>query len=177
MARQIALLQTYLEALKKGYKIVANGLYTIENIKNGDFNLSRDFFGSLRNVNPFIASSARVADITAFQVALLKELRRVNTFARSNRNFTALEVRYIAEVYSNMLKLSDLSVAELLEIIRPAKSEMTDDERIRRLNKLYEEMKGKYAFSKAFSNDVRLLAAEREKEAIRTASLKNTFNL
>lgn len=177
MARQIALLQTYLEALKKGYKIVSNGLYTIENIKNGDFNLSRDFFSSLKNVNPHIASSARVADITAFQVALLKELKRVNSFARANKNFSPLEVRYIAEVYSNMLKLSDASVSELLQIVRPNKSEMKDDERINRLNQLHDDMKDKYAFSRSFANDIRLLAFERERESFQQQTLSKTYNL
>src|SRR5688572_15796366 len=100
---QIALFQLYLGYLKKGYDIANKGLNTIENIKNGDFNLHRDFFSSLKNVNPSIANSAKVADIIAFQLYIIQNLKRVNSFCQSSRQFTADEIYYVTKVYRNML--------------------------------------------------------------------------
>lgn len=171
LAKQIALLQVYLGYLKKGYDIASKGLNTIENIKNGDFNLHRDFFGSLKNVNPHIANSAKVADIIAFQVYIIQNIRRVNTFCKNNKQFTPDEIYYVTKVYRNMLYLSDVNISELLSIIRANETEMKDDERLKRINKLYDDILDKHAFVKSFDGDVRMIAREREREkrAIETA--------
>ncbi|MFZ6013026.1 MAG: hypothetical protein ACOYXT_21970, partial [Bacteroidota bacterium] len=124
LVKQIALLRVYLGYLKKGYEIADKGLTTIHNIKNGDFNLHRDFFGSLKNGNPHIANSAKVADIIAFQVYIIQNMKRVNNFCKDNDHFTPEEIRYVAAVYSNMLFLCDASVSELLMIIRSNETEM-----------------------------------------------------
>lgn len=164
LAKQIALLQVYLGYLKKGYDIASKGLNTIENIKNGDFNLHRDFFGSLKNVNPHISNSAKVADIIAFQVYIIQNIRRVNTFCQRSKQFTPDEMYYVTKVYRNMLFLSDANISELLTIIRANETEMKDDERLNRINKLYDDMLDKHAFVKSFDNDVRAIASERERE-------------
>jgi hypothetical protein len=48
------------------------GIRTIHNIREGDFNLHDGFFSSLKNVNPVIRRYAKVADIAAFQVRILR---------------------------------------------------------------------------------------------------------
>lgn len=164
LVKQIALLRVYLGYLKKGYEIADKGLTTIHNIKNGDFNLHRDFFGSLKNVNPHIANSAKVADILAFQVHIIQNIKRVNNFCKNNEYFTPEEIRYVAAVYSNMLFLCDTSISELLMIIRSNETEMKDDERLKRIDTLYDDMLDKHAFVQSFDNDVRLIAKERERE-------------
>lgn len=177
LAKQIVLLQVYLGYVKKGYDIASNGLNTIHNIKNGDFNLHRDFFGSLKNVNPHIVNSAKVADIMAFQVYILRDIRKVNEFCKSNNQFTPREVRYVAQVYSNMLFLTDASISELLMIIRSNQTEMKDDERLMRIDKLYDDMVDKHAFVKAFDNDVHVLAKARQQEQRETESLRKQYEI
>ncbi len=164
LAKQIVLLRLYLGYLKKGYEIADKGLTTIHNIKNGDFNLHRDFFGSLKNVNPHIKNSAKVADIIAFQVYIIQNIKRVNNFCKNNEYFTPEEIRYVAAVYSNMLFLCDASISELLTIIRSNETEMKDDERLVRIDRLYDDMLDKHAFVQSFDSDVRLIARERERE-------------
>jgi len=164
LVKQITLLRVYLGYLKKGYEIADKGLTTIHNIKNGDFNLHRDFFGSLKNVNPHIKNSAKVADIIAFQVYIIQNIKRVNNFCKDNEYFTPEEIRYVAAVYSNMLFLCDASISELLTIIRSNETEMKDDERLVRIDKLYDDMLDKHAFVQSFDSDVRLIARERERE-------------
>lgn len=182
LAKQIALLEVYLGYLKQGYEIADKGLTTIHNIKNGDFNLHRDFFGSLKSVNSHISNSAKVADIIAFQVYIIREIRKVNTFCKSNEYFTAEEMRYVARVYYNMLFLCDASVSELLAIISPDNTEsdsyqMTDDERLLRIDKIYDNMLDKHAFVKSFHEDVRLIAAERERQSNEIEFLDKQYDL
>lgn len=177
LVKQIALLRLYLGYLKKGYEIADKGLTTIHNIKNGDFNLHRDFFGSLKNVNPHIANSAKVADIIAFQVYIIQGIKRVNNFCKNNEHFTPEEIRYVAAVYSNMLFLCDASISELLMIIRPNETEMKDDERLKRIDTLYDDMLDKHAFVQSFDNDVRLIAKERERELRSIELLRKQYDM
>lgn len=177
LIQQIEALQVYLNNLKKGYEIVQKGWTTVENIKNGNFNLDRDFFGSLKNVNPAIRNSAKVADIAAFQIHIIRDFRTIYAFCKSNKQFTPEEVRYIAKVHTNMLFLCDASASELLSIIRTDKTEMSDDERIHRIDKIYQDMSDKRAFVKAFGNDVIFLAQEREKESNEIEMLKANIGI
>ncbi len=177
LIQQIEALHVYLDYLKKGYKIVHNGLNTIGNIKNGSFNLDRDFFSSLKNVNPSIKNIAKVADIIAFQVYISRELGRVYRFCAGNKHFTPEELRYIAKVHTNMLLLSDASVSELIKIIQPGKTQMTDDERIHRIDTIYDEMNDKCAFVRAFGSDTQIIAMARAKEGSETESLRRNYGI
>lgn len=164
LAKQIALLQLQLENLKKGYQIVSAGLTTIENIKNGDFNLHRDFFSSLKNVKPSIASSARVIDIIAFQTALIKEAGKVRSFCKGNKNLSATEIRYVTAVCTSLIKLSDANVSELFSLTASGQSQMSDDERIERIEKVHGEANDQLAFARAFNNELHVLSLQRAGE-------------
>lgn len=177
LIQQIEALHVYLDYLKKGYQIVHNGLNTVGNIKNGNFNLDRDFFSSLKNVNPSIRNMAKVADIIAFQIYISRELGRVYSFCASNKHFTPEELRYIAKVHTNMLLLTDASVSELRTIIESGKTQMTDDERIHRINKIYDEMNRQCAFVRAFGSDTQIIAMERAKEERETELLRSNYGI
>jgi hypothetical protein len=105
-----------------------------------------------------------VADIIAFQIYIIQSIRQVNNFCKNNEQFTPEEIQYVAAVYSNMLFLCDASISELLMIIGTNQTEMKDDERLMRIDRLYDDVLDKQAFVKAFDSDVRLIARERERE-------------
>ncbi len=164
--------QDQLKALAWGWtKVVGTmittgeGLKTISNILEGNFNLTRDFFGRLNNCNPDIAAGAKVIDMIAFQYYITRDMRRVYAFCASNRNFTAREIRYIETVHANFLVMTDANISELLRIIRPEEVKMNDAERIQNIDVIYEDMLDQRAFVNAFSNDVYALSRERQKEA------------
>jgi hypothetical protein len=175
LIEQIVAYQVYLDYLKKGYTIAHNGLTAIENIKNGNFNLDRDFFKSLKNVKPAISNSVKVIDIIAFQYSIIKDMKNVYRFCQNNKHFTPEEVRYVARVHTSMLLLCDASLSELHTIIQSDNAQMTDDERLQRIDKIYGDMEDKQAFVRAFGNDTRLLALEREKEGIEINQLKKQY--
>lgn len=177
LVEQIAALRVYLDYTKKAYSIAHSGLTTIENIKNGDFNLHRDFFASLKNVNPSIAKSARVADIIAFQVAIGREMKKVYRFCQANENFSPEEIRYIARIHSNMLLLTEASVSELLSMIKNGESELTDDERLKRLNGIYDELNDACGFIRVLKSDVSVLAMARAKIKNDTQIVNELYNL
>ncbi|WHZ08067.1 MAG: hypothetical protein OJF59_001820 [Cytophagales bacterium] len=175
LIEQIIAYQVYLDYLKKGYTIAHNGLTAIENIKNGNFNLDRDFFKSLKTVKPSIHNSVKVIDIIAFQYSIIRDMKNVYQFCQTNKHFTPEEVRYVARVHTSMLLLCDASISELHTIIQSDAAQMTDDERLQRIDKIHEDMKDKKAFVRAFGNDTKLLAHEREKEGIEINQLRKNY--
>lgn len=161
LLQQIAALQVYIGYAKKGYKIVNSGIKTIRNIKNGDFNLHRDFFNQLKNVNPAIRKYAKVADIIAYQVKIIKQTKATLQQIREAKQFTDAELDYCKQVFDNLLDECMKTVEELILVTTSGKLEMKDDERLKRIDVLYADAQDKYSFACSFGDDMSLLAVQR----------------
>ncbi len=177
LLQQIIQLKIFLGNLKKGYDIVDKGLSTISDIKNDSFTLDRDYFNSLKNVKPAIRNSAKVADIIALELDVIRDMKKVYDFSKKNENFKPEEIQYIAKVHDNMLFLCDASISELSKIIDDNKTEMTDDQRILKIDKIHEDTVDKYAFVETFGNEIYQLAKDRESEKHEVDMLKKNFDL
>ena len=161
LLQQIAALQVYLGYAKKGYSIVTSGVNTIRNIKNGDLNLHRNFFNRLKNVNPSISKYAKVADIIAYQVKIIKQTKITIQQIRETKQFTEAELGHCKQVFDNLLDECIKTVEELILVTTSGKLEMKDDERLKRIDGLYADIQDKYSFACSFSEDMGLLAVQR----------------
>jgi len=104
-------------------------------------------------------------------------MRDIYRFCQHNESFSADEVRYIAKIHSNILFLTDASVSELMTIIRNDQSELTDDERIKRLNGVYDELNDACGFVQALKSDVSILAMARAKVRHEDEVMQRNYNL
>jgi hypothetical protein len=177
LLQQIVALQTYIGYAKKGYTIVDNGISTIRNIKNGDFNLHRDFLNSFKAINPKISNYAKVADIVAYQLRIIKQAKQAFKHIRETKQFTPDEMEYGQKVFDMLLDECLQSIEELLDVITPDKLEMKDNERLKRIDKLYADMQDKYTFCSVMCEDMSLLAAQRLGEQIEVNRSKIINNL
>lgn len=164
LLQQIAALQVYLGYIKKGYDIASQGLTTIRNIKNGDFNLHRDFLGSLSLVNPKIKNYARVADIIALQTRIIKEVKETIKGIEDAGQLTPEEMSLSKRVFDNLLTEALKNIEELLLVITPGELEMKDDERLKRIDTIYVEMQEKYAFTAGIGEELAMLSVQRMQE-------------
>lgn len=161
LLQQIAALKVYLGYAKKGYTIVTSGVTTIRNIKNGDLNLHRDFFNRLKNVNPAIRKYAKVADIIAYQVKIIKQTKITIQQIRETKQFAEAELDHCKQIFDNLLNECMKTVEELILVTTSGKLEMKDDERLKRIDRLYADVQDKYSFACSFSEDMGLLAVQR----------------
>lgn len=161
LLQQIAALQVYLGYAKKGYKIVNSGITTIRNIKNGDLNLHRDFFNRLKNVNPAIRQYAKVGDIIACQVKIIKQTKFTIQQIKETNQFTEAELDYCKQVFDTLLDECVKMLEVLILVTTSGELEMKDDERQKRIDVLYADVKDKYSFACSFSEDMSLLAVQR----------------
>lgn len=160
LLEQIAALQVYTGYLKKGYEIANSGLNTIKVFKNGEFGLHSAFYTSLKAVSPAIRNNAKAIEVIAFQISISKVfngIRNDDLLSSSNR-------QYIADVRDKVMKECGKDLEELLLVITAGKVEMTDDERLKRLDKVYLSMGDKSAFAQSFITDVQLLIRQRGNE-------------
>lgn len=164
LLQQIAALQVYIGYVQKGYSIARQGLNTISDIKHGEFNLHKDYFNSLKTVNPKIKNYSKVADIIALQVNIVKTYKEAVKQVRQSGSFNVNEISYVNGVFERLLDDCTKTIDALIAVTTSGELEMKDDERLKRIDALYSDMQDKYTFVQAFSNEAKLLAASRIRE-------------
>jgi hypothetical protein len=164
LRQQIAALQVYIDLAQKTYKIADEGLTIIGKIKNGDFNLHRDFFGALKAVNPRIANSAPVLEIVGLQTKISQMHDRNIKKARQSEWLSASEVQYLVRIYNRLSQATADNMEELFTLVTSEQYELSDDERIKRIDALYRDIQEKYGFVQWFGDQANLLVANRRKE-------------
>lgn len=174
--QQIALLKTYGAYLTEGYKIVNKAITTVNDLKNGEFNLHRDFFRSLANINPKIARYARVGDILASQTIILNDCRKSLKEFRSSGWFSDKELEVMSTVFGNLMAQSTRNLSLLKDISTDGRLELTDDERIRRIDALWEQSQQQERFCLRFSRSNRLLAQMRSRDLNETNNLQSLYS-
>ena len=164
LLQQIAALKAYLDYVQKGYAIAQKGLTTISDIKQGDFDLHRNFFNSLKDVNPKIARYAKVADIIAMQLKIVQVYKDIRRQLKGEDLFGVKEVDYAVKVFKNVLNDCSEIIMNLTAVITSNNLEMKDDERVKRIEGLYTDMRDAYVFTLGFGDEVKLLGLQRMKD-------------
>lgn len=164
LLQQIAANEVYIGYLRKGYKIAESGLKAINDIKHGDFNLYNDYFNSLKTVNPKVKDIAEVAVIIALQMQIIKQARDAINAIQSANQFTSTEIEYVQNVFNHLLDECSMDFNVLIDVVTSGITEMTDDERIKRIDEIYSDMQEKFYFSKSFSSEAKLLSLQRSME-------------
>ncbi|SDM97678.1 hypothetical protein SAMN05421813_13132 [Daejeonella rubra] len=173
LIQQIAAMKLYAGYLKKGYDIANKGINSIKDISKGEFDLHQSFFTSLKMINPAIAGNSKIAQVIAWQVTISKGLLTLN----SRTELPASDKSYIRQVRLKVMKECEQDMEELLLVITQGKLEMKDDERINRLDKVYESMKDKYQFTQSFSNQVKTLSLQKEQEERNNEASKKHYGI
>lgn len=157
--QQIVAFQVYAGYLKKGYEIVDKGWNTINDIKHGDFDLHSNYFSSLQQVDGSITDYDKVDGITNLQSQILQVNDATKRFIENNENIQATEKSYIKNVLGKCA--NDLD--QLKALTTKDSLSMKDDERLKHVDDLYDDMQDKYAFIKYFQSSVQTLALTRAK--------------
>ena len=174
---KLAQFKQILSDMKKGYQILEGGYTTIKNISQGNFSLHKIFLDGLLAVSPTVRNYRRVADITHYQITLIKEYRRAYTRFRQDNNFNTEELAYLGRVYDNLFKESLRNLDELLTVITAGKARMSDDERLGAIDRIYADMQDKLNFLRHFNNNTTILAVQRAKERNDAQTIRNIYGI
>lgn len=174
---KLAQFKQILSDMKKGYEILSGGYNTIKNISEGNFSLHKAFLDGLMEVSPAVRNYRRVADITNYQIILVKEYRKAYERFRQDNNFNADELAYLGRVYDNLFKESLRNLDELLTVITAGKARMSDDERLQAIDRIYADMQDKLTFLRHFNNNTTILAVQRAKERNDAQAIRKIYGL
>ncbi|WP_440135588.1 hypothetical protein [Chitinophaga sancti] len=136
---QIAAFHTYAEYLKKGYSIAKTGLNTIRDIKNGEFDLHLNYFNSLKQVSPAVRQYAPLiaaTDNIAFTIKLCAEAKQR---IRGNERFHPTQQEFYVRCIDTLLGKMASTLDDLIAVTTSGRLQMTDDERIQRINAALKE--------------------------------------
>ncbi|SDF14599.1 hypothetical protein SAMN05216464_113111 [Mucilaginibacter pineti] len=167
LATQLAALNMYKSYVQKGYKIAKTGLGTIEKFKGGEFNLHRFYFDSLKTVNPKVKLYSKVSQIMAMQAEVIYRCARSRREARDSKQFGENEIEYFGHQLDELLTSCDHTLDELLTLCTDKELQMRDDERISRIDLLWQEMCRKYRYACSFNGEISSQVANRRLEHAR----------
>ena len=177
LIQQVAGLQMYAGYLDKGYQIAKTGLSTIGDIRKGEWNLHQTFISSLSKVNPAIGKDDRIAEIIALQLSISQQYHKCLNKAGNDGIMTLGELTYVHSVFTDLLENCGNDINDLLSIITDDRLTLSDDERLKRLEAIYQSMKEKHQFAESFCSEVSALAASRQNAQREVSNTKTLFNL
>ena len=161
---KLAQFKQILSDLKKGYEIVYKGYTTIKGLSEGNFKIHKTFLDALWQVSPAVRKYKRISDIIEYQILLVKEYKNAYKRIQQDKHFTVQEMEYIANVYNNLFTQSLRNLDDLTIIITANKLRMSDDERLRAIDRTFRDMEDKLMFLREFNNSISILALQRAKE-------------
>ena len=177
MAGQIAGLQLYLGAISSGYHIAQNGINTAHDLKNGTFSLHTAYFNSLEQVNPVIRNNPKGKAIAECYQQLSRQFDTELRWQKQQAQLSAAELANLQNVADNLRKLGAADMAELSDVLTPGKLQLTDEQRLDRLDKLYAAMKDKAAFAASFTGKCRRLALSRQRAKADREQLRKLYGI
>jgi hypothetical protein len=157
-------LKQILSDLKKAYDILSGGYNMIIDISKGNFNLHKDFLDGLLAVSPAVQQYKRIAAIIQLQAQLVKEYKNALSKFRGKNWFTPTELDYISGVYDRLAVNSLDNLDDLLNVITANKLRMSDDERLKEIDRIFIDVQGKLVFLRHFNNSASLLGIQRSRE-------------
>ena len=97
----------------------------------------------------------------------------INTSQVFNKN----ELKYLVQVYKGLLNQSLQNIDELTTIITANKLSMSDDERLKIIDRIYEDTSDKLQFLKSFNRKTNVLMMQRNQEKEELQHVQNLYQI
>lgn len=174
---KLAQLKLMLSHMKNGYQILHKGYTSIKNISEGNFSLHKDFLDGLLQISPAVRKYAKVADIIHFQIKIVKESKTALAEFKGNKQFSIAEIDYMGKVFSNLLSEGLKTLEELTMVLTAGKLRMSDDERLKAIDVIYDTVMEQYSFLNEFNNGTAILSLQREKEKMDIDLMRKIYGM
>lgn len=172
LVQQIAALKVYAGYLKQGYKIVDGGLNTIENIQGGHLKLDEQYFDGLKRLHPKVRHQS--AAVVKVHNNILKTIALGRKLVREASSLDGSDGAFAEEIFKNAQRTAgDLHIS--MEQILDEGLKMTDDERLERVNQIYNAMLLQYQGLKVFNQDLQKLEIQKWRDLKDVKDLRKIY--
>jgi len=183
-AQQLALdyqklsgLKSILKQMYQGYEVVNKGYNSVKDVSKGNFDLHQAFLDGLMVVSPTVRKYPRVQDIINDQASLLSEYKSASATFKQDKHINPDEIGYMMDVYNNLVSQSLSHLNELTMIMSDNKLRMSDDERLRAIDRLYAEGHESLTFLRQFNNNTQAVAIQRAQQSNDRQTLKTLYGI
>lgn len=170
-------MKSILTDMKTGYQIYQQGYGTISSISKGNFDLHNVYLTGLLAVSPAVRNYGRIAEILVMQANLISEYNRESSLFRQSGSFSVAELSYMSDVYTRLVSQTLNDAEDLANIITAGKLRMSDADRIKGIDRIYDSSSDKLQFIRSFNNQGIGLSLQRSKDMADTHSLKQLYGL
>lgn len=137
LLKQIAALRAYSDYLNKGYKVVKNGTNAISSITKGEFSLHKSYLFSLKSVNPALLKNGKLKAIIDFHKGMDQQRQRAWKRIAHSDLFSTAERIQVRSLFNALERDCNRTLQELEMVVTNGKVELSDDERIERIDAIY----------------------------------------
>lgn len=167
-------LKGILTDMKEGYTIIDGGYNQVKSIASGNFNLHSTFLNGLLLVSPAVANYGKVADIVLKQGYIVTEYEQYYKQFKAS-GFNSDELAYMANVYTTLLQQSLQNLSKLADILAAGKLRMSDDERLRAIDRIDADTDDKLTFMRDFDQQAAIMAIQRQQEINNYSTLQKFY--
>lgn len=137
LLQQIAALRVYSGYLKRGYDIVKDGTGAISEFTGGEFGLHRDYFTRLKEVDPALLRSGKVESVITLHTEMERQRLQAWRQVNGSDHLSMDEKQYIRKFLDGLGHGSDTELEEMLIVVTAGRLDLSDDERIKRIDTIY----------------------------------------
>jgi len=170
-------LKGILSDMKTGYQIYQQGYGSISQLSKGNFDLHSVYLNGLLSINPTVKNYGRVAEIITQQVSLISEYKSAYKQFQQSGSFTVSELNYMSSVYTQLVNQSLQNLDDLTNVLTAGKLRMSDDERMRAIDRIYASSSDKLQFLRHFNRQGVLLNIQRSKDVGDTRMMKQLYGI
>lgn len=135
------------------------------------------YFNELRTIREVIARYKRIQQIVKMQADLLNEYQEAWRRFSSDPNFSHKELMEMERMYEVMLEKGLDNLEAVLQVIRPFNLEMTDQQRMERIDRAARSMAAILSDLRAFGRQNVMLSLERTKDEAQRKAVRSLYGI
>lgn len=175
--QKLAGLKSILKQMYIGYEVVSKGYGAVKDISKGSFSLHEAFLDGLMIASPAVRQYPKVAGIINDQALLVSEYKSAYHTFRNDPHFSPDEIGYMMDVYNNLVSQSLKNLDALAMIITDSKVRMSDADRIRAIDRIYQDSHGQLDFLRQFNDRSYAVALWRSRQVNDQKTLKTLYGI
>jgi len=152
-------------------------LNEISNWSEKQRSLYDEYYQELWQVKSTIAYYQRIKALTLQQVALIGEYQRAWKLFQSDKHFRIEEINEMQRVYLGILDASAKNLDQIMLVVNPGKTQMTDQQRLEAINQAGDRLDENYSDLKQYNNQNMILSLHRSKDLNEVQTIKNYYGI
>lgn len=136
-----------------------------------------EYYQELWKVKSTIAYYQRIKDLTLKQVAMVREYQRAWRLFQSDKHFRPDEINEMQRVYLGILDASAKNLEQIMLVVNPGKTQMTDQQRLEAINLAGDRLDEGFGDLKQYNNQNMILSLHRGKDLNDIQTIKNYYGI